>query len=636
MGRLTGAVCFDWRSIRTGSPASAAALPGAEGPGAGYTGRDPGLIMKCAPWPLDRPKDNGRFVARGGDICTWDGRLDNREELLLQLGQDLPEGASDSALALKLYQAKGVEGFRDLIGDWSLAIWDSRSRTVVLASDYAGIRPLYYRRPLHRLAWSSSLAELVRGMGGEVLDEEYAASFMAHGRVALRTPYRGVFSVPPGHAVCVSGQRIETRAFWSLPVDRTIEYQDERCYEEQLRALFHEAVRVRLRTDSPACAELSGGLDSSSVVCMADDISTARHAAPSDLVTFSYTHEDCPDERYFRVVESARNLSGVHLDVREFPFVAASQTGFSAPGWWEPMFAELARRMNRLGSAVLLTGRLGDFIMGNSPDDSDQVTDYLDQRQYVRAAREALAWSQSQQVPIYPILWRALRMKCSSRTASVLPGGANGQAGINSFARDFARRFAAGRPEGREEFGWRAAAPGRRTRFRALSDMLLARSLQVPEALEHISYSHPFAHRPLVEFMLTVPRAVVCRPGEPRRLMRRAFAGLLPPSILQRQSKAAFAAVYRQALLPLAAEALRDPAKMRTVDLGFIDRDSVNARLLAFVNGLECNENQLRQILLFEFWLRNGWGSRRAAPPPGWRTSVESRDASSCEAALST
>jgi hypothetical protein len=295
--------------------------------------------------------------------------------------------------------------------------------------------------------------------------------------------------------------------------------------------------------------------------------------------------------------------------------------------------------MNRIGSGVLLTGQLGDFIMGNTPDDSDQVVDYLDQGQYIQAAREAFAWSQSQQVPVYPILWRALRTKYSLWTASAIPDGSRGTgryATVDSLTPGFGKRFASCHTDVPGELGWQEAAPGRRRRFRALSEMLLARSLCVPESLEHISYAHPFAHRPLVEFMLSVPPAVVCRPGEPRRLMRRAFAGLLPPSILKRQSKASYSAVYRQALLPLAVEALRAPSRMRSVDLGFIDRDSVGERLHAFVNGLECNESQLRQIILFEFWLRSRWEPGRAAPPRGKRIPIGTQNFFSFQVALST
>ncbi len=624
MGRLIGAFYFDLRPVH------------ADGSDAGHSDPAPGLRMECAAWPGAKPNDNGRFVSRGGDACTWDGRLDNRDELLLQLGQDLPEGPSDSALALKVYQAKGIDGLRDLIGDWSLAIWDAKSRTLVLASDYAGIRPLYYHHSLRRLLWSSSLSELVERAGSRLLDEEYVAAFLAHGQAALRTPYRDVMAVPPGHAVCVTQQRIATRRFWSLPAGRTLEYQDERCYEEQLRTLFQEAVRVRLRDDSPVCAELSGGLDSSSVASMADEILSGR-AASSGLVTFSYTYPNSADERYFRAVERERSLSGVHFDLEQFPYVAANQAGNAAPAWWGPLHSELARHMDRIGSAVLLTGQLGDFIMGNSADDSEQVADHLDRGDYIRAAREAFAWSQSQQVPIYPILWRAVRTKYFSWTGSSIPNAAAAAryANVNSLTQGLAKRLASAGAGGMDA-GWRAAAPGRRRRFRALSEMLLARKLQVPETLEHISYAHPFAHRPLVEFMLTIPPAVACRPGEPRRLMRRAFAGLLPPSILNRQSKATFGAMYRQALLPLAAEALKDAAGMRSVELGFVDCGSVTRRLRAFLDGLECNENQLRQIILFEFWLRNRWESGHAAPPRGNRVPIGAPSFFSFQAALSS
>jgi hypothetical protein len=108
-----------------------------------------------------------------------------------------------------------------------------------------------------------------------------------------------------------------------------------------------------------------------------------------------------------------------------------------------------------------------------------------------------------------------------------------------------------------------------------------------------------------VEFMLTIPPAEVCRPGEPRRLMRRAFAEFLPSAVLRRKSKAVYTTVYRQALMPLAAELLAKPGNIRLVDRGYVDRQSITERLTAFVQGLACNEPQLRQVLLFEFWLRN-------------------------------
>jgi asparagine synthase (glutamine-hydrolysing) len=231
--------------------------------------RSHGLIMGVAASPPGSSEDDIFSRLLDGSVCTWDGRLDNSGDLRLDLGCDFPPPSSSSDLAVEAYQGKGVAGFRGLVGDWSLALWDGKSRSVVLASDYAGIRPLYYCRKDDRLFWSSCLSDLIRWTGINELDEEYIANFLTHGSAAHHTPYRGVYPVPPGCAVCVSPDRVATQPFWDLPAGQETRFQDDRCYEEQLRSLFQEAVSVRLRSQGPVCAELSGGLDSSSVVSMA-------------------------------------------------------------------------------------------------------------------------------------------------------------------------------------------------------------------------------------------------------------------------------------------------------------------------------------------------------------------------------
>ena len=568
--------------------------------------RSEGLIMGVAGSLSGLSEDDNFSRSPDGSVCTWDGRLDNQEDLRLELSLDSPPPSSISDLAVKAYRSKGATGFRGLVGDWSLAIWDGRLRSVVLASDYAGIRPLYYYRGKDRLLWSSRLSELIRWTGIHELDDEFVANFLTHATAPHRTPYRGVYPVPPGSAVCVSPDRMTTQPFWDLPVAEETRFQDDRCYEEQLRTLFRQAVSVRLRSHGPVFAELSGGLDSSSIVCMATQLKNADSHGSPELITLSYTHEGSTDERYFRAVERACNLSGIHPQLETLPFVAPSQSGGAAPAWWEPRFREIARLMESRGSSVFLTGQLGDFIMGNVVDDSDQVADYLRQHRFLQAAREAFSWSQSLRVPIYSILWRALRTNYSSWAApSFAATMCDRYKHIDSLAPGFRKRAALSDCNRQSELRWQAASPSRRGRFRTLNDMLSGRLLQAPEALQHISYTHPFAHRPLVEFMLTIPPAVVCRPGEPRRLMRRAFAGLLPPAILKRRSKGTYEHVYRQALVPMAAELLKRPAEMRMVEFGYVDRSSVTERLQRFTEGLDCNAPQLRQLILFEFWLRN-------------------------------
>src|ERR1043166_3507085 len=86
--------------------------------------------------------------------------------------------------------------------------------------------------------------------------------------------------------------------------------------------------------------------------------------------------------------------------------------------------------------------------------------------------------------------------------------------------------------------------------------------------------------------------------------MRQAFAGILPPAISARKSKASYTEIYRQSLVPLARKLLERPDQIRLVELGYLDAANITDRLVRLTEGLQCNESQLRHVILLEFWLR--------------------------------
>ena len=557
---------------------------------------------------------SGLFTSAGGNLCALDGKLDNGNEVAAASGGRELRGASEASLALHLYEAQGAEGFSRLIGDWSLAVWDARERTLLLGCDYAGVRPLYYHWTAQRLVWSTSLAHMVRWTGASQLDESYAAEFLAYGWVVGRTPYQGIGPVPAGSVVRADAKGISTSKIWSLPIDRTVEYAQESEYEDRLRELFREAVAVRLETDGPVCAELSGGLDSSSIVCTADRIISSGAARTSGLTTFSYRYADSPDEKFYRAVEAVCNVSPVHLQTENYPPVSVRDYGNAQPASWVPRWEEVARRTAELGSHVFLTGQFGDLLMGNWLDDSEQVADYVRRGQFAKAVSEAFSWSQSLRVPVYSILWRGVRPD-AARNGDLATSVAEHRVHGDSLQPEI-RKLLMPRERRRAQTKLlRQAAPSRRKRLLALHQFLECRTFQSPEALQPIRYSHPYLHRPLVEFMLAIPPGVVCRPGEPRRLMRRALRGVVPDVILDRRSKGNYEGMFIAALRPCAQELLRDINGSRLVQLGFVDRESLEARLDRLVQGLDCNQPQLRQVILFEFWLRNSEGKRVAGKP---------------------
>lgn len=568
--------------------------------------RAPGLFMLRASSRVQNT-DAALVSSISGNTCAWDGRLDNREELLTLTGYPPSDWRSDSHLALAMYEAEGVNGLRKLIGDWSLVIWDATTRSLLLASDYAGVRPLYYHRAGNRLIWSSTLQGLVQWAAVEALDEEYVAEFLNRGQSAGRTPYREIFPVPPGRVVRAVGHKLTIEAFWRLPLSETC-LADTDEYEQQLLTLFRDAVRVRLRARTPVCAELSGGLDSSSIVCMAGQLISDGSVGPSELITFSYRYEGSTDEKFYQAVAKRCSLQSIRLDTATHPFVTPCSVGRGSPAFWEPRLAEIAHQMGALGSETFITGQIGDLIMGNWRDDSEQVADFLLRREFSKALREAFAWSESLQVPIYGILWQALRgslfswdYSANSDFAGIVAGNASYG---DSIAPAFRKRVSALNYTPSKAAWLREVSPGRRKRLWSLSELVETRSLQCPETLQHVNYTHPFSHRPLVEFMMTIPAAVVCRPGLPRRLMRRAFTGLLPEPVLQRRSKGNYSRVFRKALLPLATEVLKTYSQSRLVEHGYVHPTSFRTRLERFTKGEECNEGQLRYPILLEFWLR--------------------------------
>src|ERR1044072_5796114 len=122
------------------------------------------------------------------EVLHWDGRLDNRSDLRLRLRDSLRGENSNEALARATYEHWGTEGFVHLIGDWSLVLRDRE--TTVLASDFAGVRPLYYHVRDGRVQWSNRLQSLVEETGITDLDEQYIAGFLTFGGCANRTPYK--------------------------------------------------------------------------------------------------------------------------------------------------------------------------------------------------------------------------------------------------------------------------------------------------------------------------------------------------------------------------------------------------------------------------------------------------------------
>src|SRR5437588_11593966 len=185
------------------------------------------------------------------------------------------------------------------------------------------MRCLYYSFERNHVTWSSILDPLVEFADRAFkICEEYVAGWFAYFPDAHLTPYQGVYAVPPASFVVLKPgknalDQTVTR-YWEFDSRKRIRYRTDAEYEEHFRTVFAQAVGRRLRSDRPVLAELSGGMDSSSIVCMADIVIARGEAETPRLDTISYYDDSNAvlDERpYFTNDDLKRGRVGYHIDL---------------------------------------------------------------------------------------------------------------------------------------------------------------------------------------------------------------------------------------------------------------------------------------------------------------------------------
>ncbi|HJU48347.1 MAG TPA: asparagine synthase (glutamine-hydrolyzing), partial [Gaiellaceae bacterium] len=175
----------------------------------------------------------------------------------------------DTEILPHLYEDAGTAFPEQLRGMFGLAVWDNRERRAVIARDRLGIKPLYYAEVGDLLVFGSELKSvLASGLVGTELDYEAIDAFLTLGFVpGPMTPLAAVRKLMPGHRLVVDPKGVRTEAYWSYPEPAPIAMSlDESA--ERLLAGLEESVRLRLMSDVPLGAMLSGGLDSSVIVAL--------------------------------------------------------------------------------------------------------------------------------------------------------------------------------------------------------------------------------------------------------------------------------------------------------------------------------------------------------------------------------
>jgi asparagine synthase (glutamine-hydrolysing) len=306
-------------------------------------------------------EDRSLWITFNGEIFNY---LELRKELLSR--GHVFATHSDTETILHLYEENGEDCVRDLNGQWALAIWDAIEHKLFLSRDRLGVRPLFYAKAGDNLIFSSEIKSIFvdpnipRELDLAALDQ----IFTFWSTLPPRTIFKGICELPPGHSLTFKGGRIEVRPYWQL--DFSTDYAlPENDRIEQLVELLTDATRIRLRSDVPVGAYLSGGLDSTIVTALINKFVGSRLRsfsigfAPSDLDESPYQKQaiDFLDTAHEQVNCGYQEVAEVFGNViwhTEKPILRA------APA---PMY-QLSKLVRDNGYKVVLTGEGADEIFG--------------------------------------------------------------------------------------------------------------------------------------------------------------------------------------------------------------------------------------------------------------------------------
>jgi asparagine synthase (glutamine-hydrolysing) len=503
-----------------------------------------------------------------GAILAIDGRIDDCEGMAIEFYRS----RGPASLVLSAWRESGERCLTRLAGDFAFALWDPDTQTLFCGRDPMGVRPFYYADCGRVFVWGSDLRQVLAHPAVDASpDEGFAAEQLAFDvRSEEATLYRGVRRLPPAHGLTVDRRGVRVFRYWDLDVAREIRYRREDEYAQHFRWLFEEAVKCRVRSSHPVATDLSGGLDSSSIVTVAADLARRGEAAPISAASLVFPgHPDADEALYIKDVVRIAGVPWIRVERPRFDAVAclaAARDRRDIPEFPADVMGEGIRRaLADRGFRVSVSGTGGDHALSGS---FYHYADLLRRgrlvalaRRYVVIARSAdMGWGSAMflQAGIWPLLpglvKRAVRR--ARRRAPAVPAW---------IASDFARRTALADRLRREPTPDRLPSVARYDvvqQYRSGFAVLAAEAYERASTEAGIEDRHPFFDRRLIEFMVALPEEQRWHGGQTKRVLRQAMKGLLPESVRLRGDKGEFSSLFLDAFAAIGGQAFFDDLEL--------------------------------------------------------------------------
>lgn len=308
--------------------------------------------------------DRRLWITFNGEIFNY---VELREELLAK--GHVFATRSDTEVILNAYREFGSECVQRFNGQWAFAIWDAEKRELFLSRDRMGIRPLYYTHAAGCFFFASEIKALLAcpEVPAEIDLEGLDQIFTFWVTLAPKTTFKNIFQLPPASNLTIKNGEFRSWRYWTPSYAEALDVTDsnEERLAEELLGLLEDATRIRLRSDVPVGAYLSGGIDSTVTTALAKSIVKDR------LRSFSITFEDAEFDESQYQNEASSFLSTQHSNIccssadiaRVFPEVVRHTEQpiiRTAPA---PMFI-LSNLVHESGFKVVLTGEGADEVLG--------------------------------------------------------------------------------------------------------------------------------------------------------------------------------------------------------------------------------------------------------------------------------
>ncbi len=525
---------------------------------------------------------------------------------------------SDTEVLVHLYEEMGPEFVTALNGMFAIAIWDARHGRLVLARDRLGQKPLVYRREPGRLLFASELKSLLelpdlpREVDPQALDLYLTYQYVPH----PHTIYKGFSKLPPGHfGVWENGQWAVHR-YWSPDFNRQVDRPAEQ-YREALRETLTSAVRLRLQSEVPLGAFLSGGVDSTIIVGL------MQQAVRQPVKTFSIGFPIAEYDETSFARQAASHLGTEHHEFRvepealeilpqlvwqyDEPFADSS----AIPTWY-------VSQQTRQHVTVALTGDAGDELFAGYPRyRAVRLAHWIDHLPL--AAKRVLFGRWWQRLPASPRQKSFRRRLKRLVSALAMPPARrylewiaifNESRRAELYEEEFVRRLDDRDPLEFLNAAFAAVRDRDPVSQVSLVDLMTYLPCDLMTKVDIASMAHslecrqPFLDYRVVELGIGMPVALKMRGLRGKRILMETFADLIPPDIRRRQ-KMGFGVPldhwFRHELRELTHDVLLAP---ETLQRGYFRPESLRRLVQEHVEGRFDHSYRLWALLFFELWHR--------------------------------